>query len=738
MHAHPASQFEYHDYGSAITEALTQLAARWRLIATCTALSLAAGMLILVASAPVYQVEAVMQVSRQDGSKQEEALTHQLDSLVAYDAPVTGELSLIQSRMVLGKVVEDLHLDIEIVPRYFPVIGKLVVQHRERSGDALLPPVRGLPNYAWGGESLKIAELELPRRLIGQALTLTATNDQNYSISDQNGAPLIAGRVGVMAESDSEQSPIKILVESMRARAGQSFKITQSGAAETIAALRSKLKVAEQGKDSGIIQISLRGTDPAVITAIVDGIIEQYQIQNVGWRSSQADQTLAFLMNQLPVLRERVDKAEDALSRYQSRRGSANLDTETTLLLEQSVALEATQLELEQQRQELQRSFQRKHPDVIVNEAQLENTRRKKAQIDARIGALPAAHRKLLTLTRDADVSNQLYVALLQETQQLQIAKAGATGTVRVIDQAMEPNEPVSPVPAAILLSSVIVGVVGGCFIAMLVTTLKRRVEDTDDFERSMQIQVLAEIPYSPKEARLGRKGERGLIPPHLLVHDGAGDSATEGVHSLRVAIEMSAAPSSNVAKVIVFCGVGSGIGKSFVSANLAVSLAHTGRRVLIVDGDLRQPGRNQYLPILGPGLGEWLMGEVSADDIVNMSSEGFSYVTAGQALGEPANTLKVGTMATLFRRYAHRFDYILVDAPPLLLFSDALVLAKAGGSAVFVVQPGRHTFREVREGLTKLLRANIQVIGAVFNKTARQRQQAYAKYYPRPSLTRL
>lgn len=703
----------------------TLIEGRW-IIAAVTAAALLVSLVYLWVAAPIYQADGLVQVElRQKGL--DAALGDLGELMGGGTVPVSAELELVRSRLVIGRVVDALHLEISMRPRYFPGIGQSIARRFQPTPEQ---PLRGswlgMNSYAWGGESLDISRLELPEALVGKELTLTATAE-GYELADEEGNALLAGKVGEPAEAMLGDQKVAAFVQELRAHPGTRFAVTRHPRSDVIKGLQQQMRVAEKGRLSGIISVTYEHPDPARALGVVNETLKAYQDQNVERRSAEAAQTLEFLNQQLPKLREKVETAEGALNKFRLKQGSADLTKETELVLQQSVAIETTRLELEQKKEELLRRFTKDHPSLQAVDAQIAQLGREQQTIAGRVRNLPETQQELLRLARDVQVSTELYTALLNNAQELQIAKAGTVGNVRIIDRAERPTRPAKPKKGLTLVLSVMLGFMAGVVVVFVRVALKHGVQDPGAVERALGIANYAVIPFTGAERKQWLRKDGGTRK--VLVLSAPQDVAVEALRSLRTALHFALVEARN--NIVMLTGPAPAVGKSFVTMNLGALMAASGKKIVVVDADMRRGHLHEYVGATRePGLSDYIAGDVALDAIVRPSGiDGLGLVSAGTLPPNPAELLLNERFAELLKSLGKQFDYVLVDTPPVLAVTDASIVGALAGATLMVLKAGEHPIRAIEEAVRRLRQANAELKGTVFNQVHSQSRRYGHRY---------
>ena len=286
--------------GLAVGEIVTVVMEHRWLIAAITAFSILLGGAYLFVSKPVYKADGLLQVEEKSGGGMSAALKD-LQPLLGDSTTVSAEQEILTSRMVLGRVINRLKLDIEVQPKTFPIIGSAIA--RRYKGSEPNSPLFGLDSYAWGGETLQVDALDVPRSAEDKPLTLTVGENGSFELFDEDGDPALKGAVG----SRVTAGKFSIFVSNLVARPGTRFVLVRRSTESAVDLLRKSFTVKERGKKSGILETSLTGPDQEKIGLVLDDILKTYVRQNVEYRSAEAEATLGFLEAQLPELKGQLD-----------------------------------------------------------------------------------------------------------------------------------------------------------------------------------------------------------------------------------------------------------------------------------------------------------------------------------------------------------------------------------------------------------------------------------------------
>lgn len=713
----------------------TLWAGNWQIVA-CVFVAVLIGIFYLLVTEPTYQTDALLQVQT-DASSPLEGVTSDLEQLAGKNtSPAAPEMEIMTSRAVLGETVDDLGLAIKTAPIYFPIIGKAIASHRQPSAiaDKPIKDQEGswLSRYAWAPTNIKVTQLDVPADWMGEALTLRALGAGRYILFGPNGGRILTASVGESAKGEGPNGgSVRIFVQSLEVSDPPTdFKVSRYVPLAVISNLASTVHVSEQGDDTGIVKMILEGHNKSRITNIVNSVANNYVQQNVEARSERAKKSLAFLDKQLPELKSDVEAAESALSQYQEDHDqSVNLDAEGQALLEQAVSIEDKQSQLKMKIAELRQNYTSKHPALEAARAQMSQLQQERGQLENKIGRLPDAQKDILRLRRDVEVKTQLYTALLNRAQELRVIKAGTVGNVRIIDKAVEPLKPVAPSTKVVLLLAIVLGGVLGCVFVFLRAALNRAVNDPQDIEQQLGVPVYAVVPFSSWLQRRSRKiRERHTGVEPLLARDHSEDAAVEALRSLRTSLYFAQMDTDT--NVLLMSGPAPGVGKSFVSVNLAYLQQQTGQNVVVVDADMRRGRLHEFLPDKSrePGLSQLIARQNSLDECLRaLGDTGITVLSTGRIPPNPSELLMHEEFPRIIDQLRERFDLVIIDTPPILAVTDAAVIAGAIPDAVsfMVVRAGQHPIRELEECLKRMSRHNRKVAGVVFNAYRR----AHAAY---------
>jgi tyrosine-protein kinase Etk/Wzc len=559
---------------------------------------------------------------------------------------------------------------------------------------------------------------------------LTALGDGRYRVSGPDGKVLATGDVGRVVTGGQGDLQLEVQVTELVARPGTEMTLKKIRRADAVSRFQKELLVQEKGKGSGVLSISLRGDDPDRVAGAVNRLVATLLQRKAERASAENAKVLTFLESQLPALRANVEKAENALEAFRKQNGTVDLSLETRAAVDRSVETERAIAELEAQRDLLLKRYTERHPDVAPLTRRIESLQGQRTTADTRIRTLPTTELAAARLTRDVRVSTELYMLLLERTQQVRILAASTTENVRLLDSATAPPLPIGVPASTVLVVAVILGLGVGAASVLILERLEGA-GDPADVEAGTGIPVLATVPHSDAEASLGRKLRRhGGTRPAALTAVDPGDLAVEDLRQVRTALEGELRGARN--NVVSISGLAPGVGKSFVCANVAHLLAASKRRVLVIDADLRRGSLHRQFGLpREPGLADVLGGSSPLDGAVQRTgTTHLDVLAAGRLPLDPSALLDSPAFRDLLAGMSHKYDVVLVDTPAILAVTDAALVARHAGVNLLVLRAGQHPLHEIVLAIQRLGRSGGHVSGAILNDVrATGRYGKYGRY---------
>jgi tyrosine-protein kinase Etk/Wzc len=703
------------------------LGAKW-LIAAIAAAVLLLAVLYAVFATPIYQSNVLLQVNENNAAYQTGTLSAAAASLTRQSPPADTEIAIMRSRYVVGRAVDKLGLMIDAKPHYLPLIGRVMA----RNYDGVQPatPFLWFTDDAWGGEKIEVTRLNVPDRWLGKPLTLVAGAGASYTLYGPEGNKLLTGQVGKPAYANSPSNPspsprkgegrgegdqISLFISTLNARPGTHFTLTKHTHAAVVKRLQSKLSISETGVGTNIVNMSLDWPRPRQLARILDTLAATYIQQNVNNNAQQARESLKFLQTQLPQLKAKLGAAQSALSQYQTHHQALDVSADTRGLLDQMVNIQQQLSKLKLKETEMSGRFNAGYPGLHSVRAQIGRMQKIKAQLESRIKNIPQAQQTIFRLKRNVQVDSALYMSLLDQSQKLKIAQAGTVGDARIIDHALVPTAPVKPRKKLIAASGLLLGAMLGVLVVLLRRALSRGIDDPEAIERDFALPVAAIVPRSDELIKARRSAERRHQPCPILAQAAPGAPAIEVLRSLRTQIRLALRDAAN--NVIALGSPTAATGKSFIIVNLAQLLARSGKRVLLIDCDMRRGHLHRYFGAdRAPGLSQVLSGEVALEAAIHHHPNGPDALFCGLMPGEPAELLTDKRFAETIAAVSEGYDLVLLDAPPILAVTDGAIIAEQAGINLVVLRAGHHAERDIKLMLRSFEQSHVTLQGAIFN----------------------
>lgn len=569
---------------------------------------------------------------------------------------------------------------------------------------------------------------------------------------------------------------------------GRSAAERRDQAAEGV---RAQLLI-EPLRDSRLVNISISGDDPAMAARLADAYAEQFIASNLDREFEATSYARKFLEEQIDSTRVRLEDSERLLVDYAKRQGIIELGTggqeggqqslEAATLVELNKSLSDARnqrilaeqrfrrsgstasgidavnnpvlQELTRQRSAAQAEYQEKLVVFLPGLPAMQALKERIASLDRDIsrtrgtvstasrgeyeGAV-ARERELQSrldgmkgqvldlrsrsiqyniLQREVDTSRALYDALLQKYKEVGVGTGVGVNKVAIVDRARVPKTPISPnIPLNVLLG-LLAGLALGIGAAFMIEFIDDTIKSPDDVRGKLNLTLLGAMPQGE-----GKFMEETADPKSELI---------EAAHSLRTALQF--ATGHGMPRTLLITSSRPGEGKSSVSLALATSLALLGKKVLIIDADMRKP--TFYIGDASrkdtPGLSNALSGELRlaavtrATEIANLS-----VVPAGPVVPNPAALLSDGGFAVLLDEAKEQHEFVVIDGPPVMGLADAPLMGSVADAALLVVEASQVHRSTVLTAVARLHGANTRLLGAVLNKfESRKNGYGYAYSY--------
>lgn len=701
---------------------------------------------------PVYEATATLYV------KEDTNRSGKLGELALLPSsnPIEAEIEIVKSRTIAEKVVRHLHLDWSVTSKSNATVCKL---------------------------------LEFSPADPKNSYQLHLNDNANYTLTDDKGGHLAKGVVGQLLQTAS----VSMLVGEFKGKPGDVCTLAARPFNGAVSALRGATKVSQLGSATNIIRIAHHDTNPLRAREVVNALVQAYLDQTVAFKSEEASRTVGFVEEQLKNVRSELDSSESDLQGYKSSSGVVKLDSEAEELIKKvsevekeraAVSLQKRQVEfalaalkeaarkkaiyspasmmdpmvssmasklteLEMQKRSLLAENTEQHPQVKALQGQIDELQNKiratfettlknlskqesdiskrLADYEASLRKLPAAERELARFTRVTKVNANIFTFLLQKQEEARIAQAATISNIKIVDPAITPENPVKPNKRKNILLGLLVGLMLGVGLAFFHDYMDDTIKDDEDARKILNWPLLAIIPHIQTVETDGSHTDANLVS-----YQQPKSVAAEAFRSLRTGLHFAAVRKQQ--KVIMVTSTFPGEGKTTISANFAETLAQNGSKVLLIGGDLRRPTLHKIFNFPNvPGLTELIAGDCELNKIVHHTSiSKLDVLSAGTNPPNPAELLGSERMLKLLSFLQNGYDYIIIDAPPVLAVSDTSIMVALCDAMVVVIETGRVPQKAIRRVQEILAGVDAPIVGMVMNdKTGKaERYGSYGSYY--------
>lgn len=684
-----------------------------KLITGVTLLSTTCALVYALFATPVYQADTLIQVEQKKGN----AILSSLSQIMPDSSPESApEIQLLQSRMILGKTVNDLNLRTVVTQKYFPVFGQ---------GWARLS---GEPE-----QTLDVSWLNLPLgRDSAKSILVTVGDNGHYQIEMDNDT--LQGVAGEILNAND----IGIKISTIDAKPGTQFVITQYSELAAINNLQRNFTVSEKSKDSGMLGLTMSGEDPQLIEQILNNISDNYLQQNIARQAAQDSKSLEFLQEKMPEVRNELDEAENKLNAYRKQRDSVDLNLEAKSVLEQVVNVDDQLNSLTFREAEISQLYKKDHPTYRALMEKRQTLEHEKTRLNKRVSGMPATQQEVLRLSRDVESGRAVYGQLLNRQQELSIAQSSAIGNVRIIDPALTQPKPIKPKKVLIVILGLFLGLFISAGMVLARSVLRRGIETPEQLEEQ-GINVYATVPISEwllKRTRLRNKKlfssrvrHRTKNVPFLAI-DNPVDLSIEAIRGLRTSLHFAMMEATN--NVLMISGATPDSGKTFISSSLAAIITQSGQKVLYIDADMRRGYIHELFHIdNSKGLSGILSGEVAATDTVqSFSKGGFDVITRGRIPPNPSELLMNKRFNQLLTWASEHYDIVIIDTPPVLVVTDPAIIGRSVGTSLVIARFEMNSVKEIMVCVQRLEQSGVTVKGAILNAVMKRASSQYGYHH--------
>ena len=694
----------------------------WKTILFFVLIGLLIGVLYSRYVNPTFKSDALIQIDDKSGGLP--ALGENISELLgSQDSKAQTEAELVRSRMILEPVVNLLNLRISLSDPQISYVDRI----KNNRTDTQINSPEAVALRTADGQAA-ISQFNVSQGYLNQDFTLTRT-DSGFLLS--NGFDDFKGQLNQSEKFKGVDGQLQITVTDLPSNS-HPVTITKKSLQATTNEINQALSVVEKGKQTGIIELSMTGPNQEQASLILKEIVLSYIGQNQSRGSEDTTKTITFMETQIPVLKKKLEDSEAVFNEFRKKYGTIDVAKEAELLLTENSQIDLQLNELKLKKADLTTYYTEEHPLVIQINEQLQVLNSRKQEIDTTIGGLPELQREFLKLSQDTEINREIYLTLLKNYQQLQIAKAGQTGFARIIDLPISTFKAIAPKKALIWMLGLIVGLMLGSMLVLIKNLLRNVVKDAERLEAKTGIPVIATIPRSPLLTRLGKSKKS---QNRLLAYADSNSLSYEAIKSLRTNLMFgmpTISDSAQRAKVILVTGESPGVGKSFISSNLSEVFAQLNKKVLIVDADMRLGELHKMFNMTQDnGLGDYLAHDVAITTVVHPTiMDNVDFMPRGQHPHNPASLLSGDKFTTMMTELNAHYDYIILDSPPILAASDAIIMSQYADKVLMVTRYDKSIEGQVVYAIKQMHKANMQVDGIILNDVQQGLLSKYSYHY--------
>jgi capsular exopolysaccharide synthesis family protein len=685
----------------------------WPMFAMLLILAGVGSWLYLRFSTPIYESTARLMIKdERKGTENTKALEDL--NLMATKKIIENEVEVIQSRTLLNEVIKNLHL-------YAPV-------YEEGS-------VRSASAYTSSPISVEVQNADKIQKKDRVDFSYDAKT-KKISIND---AQYALGQWVVTPYGTLRFMPNKEFIEST----DRQLYFLLMPVKDAASAIQASLTVNTSNKQSSILNLNLKDEVPERGEDILNELLITYNKAIIQDKNILATNTLAFVEERLKGVEQDLEAIEHKTQQYKTRRGAINIGEQGRLFL-QNVSMNdqklgdinmqlavlgqvenyvqsknndagivpstlgvsdqiLTQLvtklytaeqeyaglknttgenlptmvalsnQIEQMRSSIQENIRSQKQSLVASRSNLSATN---GSYNAMLQSIPEKERELIDINREQSIKNGIYTFLLQKREETALSYASTASDSRVVDPAESSLLPVSPKPKVVYLSALLIALFGGIGIVTARESLSRKIMFRHEIESLTTQPIIGEIV-----------ADKNTNDP-IVIGETNKTFIAEQFRRLRSTLKVIGINSKN--KRILVTSAISGEGKSFVATNLALSLALTGKKTMLIDCDLNNPSLNNKLKIHDEkGITEYLLGENEAEDIIRETdlNENLFLISTGALPHNPSELIMSGRMEKLLDYLDGLFDYIVIDTAPVSPVTDAYTLSPLCSATLFVIR---------------------------------------------------
>lgn len=420
--------------------------------------------------------------------------------------------------------------------------------------------------------------------------------------------------------------------------------------------------------------------------------------------------------------------------------------------------IKSMEVDLYKRRSELSKKYGANHPQIVAIKNEMATLQARKAEevkrvinslyngykvaqareqslkgsLDRQKGESFSLNEKAITysvLKREAESTKEMYDLVIKRFKETSLTENIRTGNIRIVDPAEIPKSPVKPKKTQNTLLGLIVGLALGIGLAFFLEYLDNTIKVPDDIKERLKILYLGPVPAF-KVTMDGNPGGPRKPQDDLVTLSAPKSTASESYRGIRTSILFSAADAAP--RAILVASAAPSEGKTITAANLAVTMAQAGNRVLIIDCDMRRPRLHRVFNVpRDKGISNILVGRCTADEaVIHSAIPGIDIIPSGPVPPNPSEMLGSQNMTHFIQNVRDRYELIILDSPPITAVTDTVILSRLVDGVLIVIRAGE-THREIiKNGIGLLKAANARILGAILNGVEMGRDSYYYYQY--------
>lgn len=718
----------------------------WRWFAASVLACLIIAFIYLRYTAPVYNVSAGVLIQQKDskgslGAALSGGALGMLSGLggVSLSSSFDNELEIMQSRTLLKKVVTDLGLYISTAQRR--ITGYNIPLYKTSPIQVYLSPEEA--TELEGG--VKIKTTYTPEgKLTAHIEYIQEEEEQEIEKTFDKLPVVFPTPVGVLSFTKNDS----LLTEMRKKEKGNIKLITYINSPIEVAKAYKESLGIEGGKKTPIAQVSLQDNDKQRAIDFINYLVACYNQDILDEKSKVVLKTSDFIRERMEVVNQELSTTESEIADFKQKAGLTNISADAELLLQESAKYEQLRIENQTQirlveflrdyiqnpahadevipanvglkeeklttaidqynsllaeRRRLLRTSSESNPAVInlndgiqTMQKSIQTTvastlkglqitqndlERQMRQFTDRISSAPQQEKEYINLARQQEIKSRLYLVLLQQREENILSLGLTTDTGRIVEETLADNSPVSPKKKMVALAALFLGLCIPAGIIFLLDLFGTKMRNRSDIEKQTIMPFLTELPHD-QQAQTN----------HLVVRENQNGPMEEAFRSLRTQLLFQL---DSTDKVILFTSAQGGEGTTFIASHTAASLAFLGKKVVVVDMNLRRPGLPSCfsLPTDVKGMTDYLNApkQVRLLDLVQPSAvhANLDVLPGGALVANSAELVSQEAFADAIRQLKEKYDYVILDTAPLPLVTDTVLIGRTADICVFVCRAG-------------------------------------------------